>query len=270
MKKRDGGLLSEIERGALDDRVSITTLLRKCIALGGRAGSEKLRDWAQTELDGYKNGQGIPQYRRVPAIIAIDGLLPFGGQVKGEQISRYDLPDFVQEHIGDEVPFGNGIAHLEELANSAEDHFKLALPDSATLIKFMHDEMNDPSRRITRLYWVASRSSIKGVVEHVRTALVKLVAEMIAVMPNEETLPSKEAADQAVNVVFNGGRRNNISFVNSQASGGGTSSVQAPEEAPKPEGWWQRLRRRGLFVVLSTIAAAAIALFTWIEWKPWA
>jgi hypothetical protein len=50
------GLLSQIEEGALDSRVPLVDVLRKCVALGGQAGSAELRDWARRELDGYGAG----------------------------------------------------------------------------------------------------------------------------------------------------------------------------------------------------------------------
>jgi len=46
-------MLDQIERDALDESASVATALRKCVALGGRSGSQALRDWATQELDGY-------------------------------------------------------------------------------------------------------------------------------------------------------------------------------------------------------------------------
>lgn len=44
------GLLAQIEAGVLGDE-PLPSLLQKCIVLGGRAGSEKMRDWARKELN---------------------------------------------------------------------------------------------------------------------------------------------------------------------------------------------------------------------------
>lgn len=59
-------LLSEIEVGALDDSLELATLLRKCIALGGATGSERLREWAARELKGYEEEDELPPYRSAP------------------------------------------------------------------------------------------------------------------------------------------------------------------------------------------------------------
>jgi hypothetical protein len=53
MGQRRGGLLAQIEANVVDDKVQLSSLLQKCIVLGGQAGSEKMRDWARQELNGY-------------------------------------------------------------------------------------------------------------------------------------------------------------------------------------------------------------------------
>jgi hypothetical protein len=76
MRGRDRGLLTEIERGALDDNVPLATTLRKCVALGGQAGSIELRRWASRELNGYKAGDDdLPEWRIVGAVLHIDPTL---------------------------------------------------------------------------------------------------------------------------------------------------------------------------------------------------
>ena len=49
MANQRGGLLAQIEAEVVDDRVPLSSLLQKCIVLGGEAGSEKLRDWARRD-----------------------------------------------------------------------------------------------------------------------------------------------------------------------------------------------------------------------------
>lgn len=66
-------LLDEIEQDAVNDSVPVATALRKCVALGGRSGSEALRDWATRELEGYYGDVELPRYRVIPAQIQIDG-----------------------------------------------------------------------------------------------------------------------------------------------------------------------------------------------------
>jgi hypothetical protein len=66
-------LLAELQAGLRDDSSSTTSLLQKCILLGGQVGSERLRDWARQELKGYDRVDQVPEYRRVSAPPCIDG-----------------------------------------------------------------------------------------------------------------------------------------------------------------------------------------------------
>ena len=64
-----GGLLAQIEADVVDAMVPLSSLLQKCIVLGGQAGSEKMRDWARRELNGYAGADNVPDYRHVPAAL---------------------------------------------------------------------------------------------------------------------------------------------------------------------------------------------------------
>jgi hypothetical protein len=71
MAHKRAGLLAQIEAGVLDDSVPLSSLLQKCIVLGGKAGSEKMRDWARQELNGYQDFHSIPDYRRLSAQVKL-------------------------------------------------------------------------------------------------------------------------------------------------------------------------------------------------------
>lgn len=251
----------------MNEQTSLTAALQKCIVLGGRADSEKLRDWARMELRGYEPDQDLPDYRTVRGMLCLDALLPYGGSIRGEQFSARDLPDFARDHISEIVPLREGIGLIEQLANASEETLKLQLPMSAELMRFMEAKAAIPGARIIRLYWAVSRASIRAVVEHVRTSLAELVSEMVALMPDDQTVPTKDAADQAVGLVV-GGKRNTVNVVASQAAAGSTSRAEALRPGGG-DGWWQRWRKRGLIVGASTVVAAFAGVATWLDWAPW-
>jgi len=56
-------LLREIQEAAIDSRVELTTLLRKCKVLAARLGNVEFKEWVEQELNGYKSKEkpaGIP------------------------------------------------------------------------------------------------------------------------------------------------------------------------------------------------------------------
>jgi hypothetical protein len=114
-RRRDRGLLGEIERGALDERTPIGAVLRKCVILSGRAGSEELRGWATRELRGYGPDDELPGYRMIPAAIKVD-FVNLRFRVTGQRISPHSLPEVVREHVDETLPMRMGIGEVEALA----------------------------------------------------------------------------------------------------------------------------------------------------------
>lgn len=126
------------------------------------------------------------------------------------------------------------------------------------------------------------------------------------VIPEGQQVPSGLAAGPAIQVVINGdvasinyspqtavGDGINVTVgglgaapvavVGAHGSATGGQAVQAgrdaaaarAEDLPSREGWWARLRKRGLFVALATIVGAiatvvgtAAAICAWVGWTP--
>lgn len=64
-----------MEDDVLDENRRLAPILRQVIALGGQAHSQPLRTWALRELQGYEGTDvPIPDYRRIPAPLVMDGL----------------------------------------------------------------------------------------------------------------------------------------------------------------------------------------------------
>lgn len=261
---RKPSLLQQIEQDALDSKASLADALRKCVALGGHAGSVKLRDWASGELNGYGTAvKEIPEYRKIVAPIVIDG---FSGNyhVTGQQISAVDLPDVAREAgISEELPLVPGVGELEEMVRTARAEgaaIRLGLPGGATLAKLMTAELQDQFRAVERVYWKVSPTAVSGVLDQIRTRLVALVAEVRAAGTDPDA-PSAAAVTNAVEVVVHGKARD-ININTAQVSGTGVAALETqPTERP----WWRRAKVVGSFIVgAATIAAAVIA---WLQWR---
>jgi len=85
---------------------------------------------------------------------------------------------------------------------------------------FIADTLNEhnmpPNSRVAEVYWSVSSASIRGILVRVRTALAELVAELIALTPQDQEVPGRAAADQAVQFVITGDRAT-IHYGNSHA-----------------------------------------------------
>lgn len=256
MLGRDKHLIAEIESDALDENVSVANALRKCIVLGGKSGSEKLRDWATLELKGYYGDEELPDYRIVPAPLYVDAVT-MTHKITGQQFPPSGLPDFAQEHIKEIVELREGVGGLEAFLKQAE--IKLQPRMSSDLVRLMNSK-GDPSQQIISLYWNVSHAAIAGVLDQIRTSLTQLVGELRATMPGDETIPSAEAADQAVHVIATG-ERARVHVNAAQAGGAGATATTSTGQAEESPGFWTPARRVGAFVVgLATVVGTVVVL----------
>ena len=237
MAHKREGLLAQIEAGVLDDGVPLSSLLQKCIVLGGQAGSEKMRDWARRELNGYAGAETVPDYRHIPAPLMARITNSAGYNPITERIYASVFPDQIREVILDKVDLedailGGGIGELEALANQDTDEHCLS-PHWASFIMDTLNEFNmAPNSRVAAVYWAVSDASIRGLLVRVRTALAELVAELIALTPQDQEVPDKLAADQATQFVITGDRPT-INYSPQHAIGGGTNvTVGTPASGP--------------------------------------
>ena len=271
MARSADGLLSQIEDGALDSSTPLADTLRKCVALGGQAGSAELRDWARRELDGYGPQDELPDYRKVGAIIAIDGA-KMTAVITGQQIAHSALPEFAQPHIKEEVELRYGVAQLEHMVKSEKGgNIKLQHPGMPDVARVMNSDA-PYGNSISSVYWSVSANSVLGVLDRTRTALVSLVAEMRAAGVHVQDLPSPQAAAQAVNVVLHNAKRSVINVSSAHATGAGSATAHgavdqsgATNSSRVPS--WVR-GPWGFAVGAATIVAGVAGVATWQGWNP--
>lgn len=259
MKNREHSLLQQIEDEALSDSGNVASALRKCVALGGRASSSELRDWASKELHGYRPADDLPNYRVVPAVIKINATT-IRARITGQRISPDQLPDVVQEHVDEKVELRDPLGQLEDLIaryRSSGDTIYLSLPGGADVARMMNYEIGDSYQQIIDVYWSVDPSAVTALVDQVRTTLVELVAELRAGLDDPMAIPSAELAAQAVNVAVYG-QRSRVLVNTAQSSADGKASV-----TPSEKTGWPLWRKIGAFIVgLATVVAAIVAVIT--------
>jgi hypothetical protein len=259
-------LLGEIEREGVRADANLPTLLRKCIALGGMSGSVALREWATRELKGYGQGDTLPVYRTIPAILALDGAT-MTGRVTGQQISPASLPAIARDNIKEEVALYGPIAELTDAIgdarNRGENHINFGIPAGSALTALTNHHLREKGveyQTIERIYWKAAVTSLVGVVDTVQTNLVELVAELRAGVGRGHGVPDKDLTDRAVNIVIYGDK-NRVEVAQAVADTGGTAEIDtAPERESKAKTimYWA--------AGVATVAAAIIALLVWHPW----
>ncbi|MGB3441822.1 MAG: hypothetical protein WBA97_24015 [Actinophytocola sp.] len=227
------GLLAQIEAGVLEGE-PLPSLLQKCLVLGGRAGSEKMRDWARQELNGYPGIGGLPPYRMLHAQVKLTLTNPWGYQPKTTSFSTAQLPDqlstFLKEKgtVLESIPMNMGVGELDAMADSGKGEHHLLPWWSDMLLPVLNEHYVDQEyTRVQDVYWALSNSTLKGLLVQIRTNLAELVGELLALTPDDRQ-PTKEAAD-AVTVFILSGDRNVITNLRQDVTGGTAVATQGGE-----------------------------------------
>lgn len=256
--------LARLEHDVLDELVSLASVLRQVIALGGRAQSAALRTWATRELQGYRGSdEELPDYRLVPAPIRIDAIIGFR-QVKGQQISTFDLPQSVRETMKEEVALVHGVGELEAMIRDRPDPtINLTPAGSAVLAQVMTHERSRPGEVVETVYWSVHVSAVQGVLDQIRTRLTQLVAELTAAMPpgQEEPTPAQVAqALQQIHITAGDNSPVNVTAPSAVGHGGSTASISHNDPASQPFGH----RTTVIWTAVGAIGAVAAAVVAWI------
>ncbi|AFA74212.1 hypothetical protein GPOL_c31970 [Gordonia polyisoprenivorans VH2] len=208
----------------MDDDYSLANLLRACLLLGARTGSDALREWAHHELHGYSPDDDVPDYRRKSLPLFRDTIS--GNYVmRGEQIHRELVPSDLRDGVPEFVEFKQSIDELESIASESEPN-RIGL-ETFPLVTAMWSRKLPMFQDVTSMYYRPTRAMFVAMVGTVRTTLVEIVADLVSDAPI--TLPSKAKVDSAVNVRINNvtGDHNEVSVAsNSGAVGAGTRSRQ--------------------------------------------
>lgn len=256
-------LLHQIESGALNNKTDLADLLRKCIALGGQAGSTELRDWARRELDGYRGvGDELPTYRRITAPLLVDGIRD-NWQFTRKQISTLELPDFATNAFTGGMAITFGVGELQRIASRSEpvDLQPAGMDDLA----YFMNHSPEYAASIQRVYFSVAPVAVHGILDTIRTNLVSLVAEMRSAGVDSSGIPSTAVADQAYYVVVKGRARASIAIGEGAAATVNVSELTPPGQSGLPN--WVRgpwAATIGAATILSGIAGVAV----WVGWNP--
>jgi hypothetical protein len=80
-------LLDDIIAGAVSDMTPVATLLRQCLVLAHQLRNDKLKAWAEQELNGYTEVDALPKYRVVKVTATGSFAGPFGNALNNQPLS---------------------------------------------------------------------------------------------------------------------------------------------------------------------------------------
>lgn len=210
-KERVAARLAKIEAGVADDKVSLSSLLQSCIALGGEPGFEKLCDWASLELRGYKDAT-LPGYRHIPTILMAEITNLAGYNAIHQRVSPSIFPQQIREIMADKLDLEDanlswGIGEIEALANTGSDVHRIIPGWGDFIVDTLNRFMMADNSHTSAVYWEISNSALRGVMVTVRAALAELVSDLTAAQSQDGDVPKKGVADRAIRTAIKGDQK---------------------------------------------------------------
>src|SRR5216684_2213478 len=113
-------LLDEIIELATDNKQSLTVLLRKCLVLAHQLKNDRLKAWANQELNGYESADGLPEYR----VIGAPAIGDFSGRFQSA-LQNWPIPPALLEEkhrdFAQKVYLVQAISVYEDVALRSDD-----------------------------------------------------------------------------------------------------------------------------------------------------
>lgn len=179
-------LLLEIEDAAVDDAVSVASLLRKTLLLASALSSEELRQWVDRELDGYRDVERVPDYRRLSTRALGTFRGPFGSGINNAAIPPACLPEELRKYAHVCV-LRDGIANYEGLLEGRGDepgsgNFQSPWPPD--LVMLLQDHTIYSGMSLVEAWLEIPRNAILELVSTVRTRLLRFALALRASAPD--------------------------------------------------------------------------------------
>lgn len=121
------GIVNELQKDALDESVSIETLMRKAYLVARKLNLKDFEEWISYEQNGYKDK--VPEYRNI--IGEIKAWNPYRGWES--MIMFADVADLLSR-----MPIYNSISELQDVYNSQANIVSLSLNGALTELLNSH------------------------------------------------------------------------------------------------------------------------------------
>jgi len=219
-------LLRDIQNAALDSKVHLPDLLRKCKVLAARLGNAELKRWVDSELNGYGEKESLPTYRSFRVESQGNSFGPGGGGARNAPIPLSCLPEKFREmmfthHSREPI---SALADIISKGNSGS--FRVPWP--ADLVAYIGEDIYEYMNCVNA-WQVIPRGAIIGILDTVRNRTLNFVLEIESEAPHAgEAAPGVHPVPQErVNQVFHTQIFGNVGNVASGGEGFSQSNVTA-------------------------------------------
>ncbi len=167
-------LLDDIIDLTTDNKQPITVLLRKCLVLASQLKNERLKVWANKELNGYDENDNLPPYR-VLTTLARGNFSGYGGR----QLRGWPIPAAVLEvehrKFATETPLIHGVSTYEDLSKGDGDIQSQWNPD---LVLYYQRRIPLQGYGLISAWQEIPKGGIVGMLDTIRTRVLNMALEI--------------------------------------------------------------------------------------------
>jgi AbiTii-like protein len=168
-------LLDDIINLATDHVHSLTDLLRKCIVLAHQLKNDRLKNWANKELNGYDPEDELPPYRVLTTIAKGNFVGSFGRQLRNWEIPALLLEE-KHRSWANTTPLIHPISGYEDLAGGKEG--TVHSPWDPNLVLYYQQKISNQDYYLVSAWQEISRSAIVGMLDTVRNRVLNMALEI--------------------------------------------------------------------------------------------
>ena len=150
------GIVIELQREALDEKISIESLMRKAYLVARKLNLKEFEEWISQEQNGYK--QEVPEYRNI------------AGEIKAWNPYHGWIPMVLSAEIADiasKMPIPTSISELQDVYNSSESTICLSV--NGRLTEWFNEHMDFIP---TKYQFFSSRSELYRIMSTVRNKIL--------------------------------------------------------------------------------------------------
>jgi hypothetical protein len=180
-------LLDDIIEAAVDDKVPIGNLLRRCLLLEQQVKNEKFKSWLDSELDGYDINGELPSYRTFNCVNK-GYFVGIGMQMKDQPLSLHVMEERDRKLV-EKVLLHQPAASYEGLPDRLAD---AALPWNPSLTaKYQTKFYKDKDLVLNRAWQEIPGSVLVALLEQVRTRVLRFALELKDALPPNTSDPKQ-------------------------------------------------------------------------------
>lgn len=223
-------LLDDIIKAAVDGRQPLADILRKCLLLGHELKNQRLKEWANQELNGYKSGNDVPQYRVIPALARGDFYGPFGAAYL-----RHPIPSLMlrEEHrnFAEQVSLVQSVsAYADAVKDPEASGSVLHFNWDPNLVVLYQSRLMTGGFNLHAAWQEVPVSAIAEMLDAIRNRTLNMALQLKDELGTSYTelrkIESKEKEASIQNIIFqNTGGSTNVSFGEGSVDASGQMQV---------------------------------------------